>query len=289
MNMQRPLGWLLCLALLAASVGASAELATLPNGDRYQGEVTDGVLNGPGIYLWADGDRYEGTFLNALPHGEGTYTWGDGRQYVGDFVEGKRQGQGELSWPNGDRFTGSFVDNERQGSGLMRWHTGERYRGQFVAGDMHGQGAYLWPNGNRHVGTFDRDQRYGPGIFLRADGSSWSGVFLEGEPRGLGIERQKSGAITLQRRESGQLLEQTPVADNPRCRSLESPTVWMVQADDCINGLAHGNGIAATLNGEKLVANGRWVLGVLIDGAVQDLPKLPAVTAEVGLVSPVDG
>ena len=53
--------------------------------------------------------------------------------------------------------------------------------------------------------------------------------------------------------------------------------------------MAHGNGIAATLNGEKLVANGRWVLGVLIDGAVQDLPKLPAVTAEVDLVSPVDG
>jgi hypothetical protein len=287
--MQRPSGWLLCLALLAAPLGASAELATLPNGDRYQGEVTDGVLNGPVVYLWADGDRYEGTFLNALPHGEGTYTWADGRQYVGDFLQGKRQGQGELSWPNGDRFAGRFVNNERQGPGEMKWHTGERYLGQFAAGAMHGQGEYIWPNGNRYIGTFVLDQRSGAGIFLWTDGSSWSGVFLEGEPSGLGIERQTSGAITLQRREFGQLLEQTPVADNPRCRSLESTSTWMVQADGCVNGLAHGNGIAASLNGEKLVVNGRWVLGVLVDGAVQNLPTPPAVAAERDVVRQVDG
>lgn len=286
--MQKPSGWLLCLALLLAPIWVAAELATLPNGDRYQGEVTDGVLNGPGIYIWADGDRYEGTFLNALPHGEGTYTWADGRRYVGDFVEGRRRGQGELNWPNGDQFTGRFINNKRQGSGVMRWHTGELYRGQFVAGAMHGQGEYIWPNGNRYVGTFDFDQRSGSGIFLRTDGSSWSGVFLEGEPSGWGIERQRSGVMTLQRRELGQLLEQTPLTDNPRCQTRESTSIWMVQADGCINGLAHGNGIAATLNGDKVVANGRWVLGVLVDGPVQNVLTPPLVSAERDLTSPLD-
>ena len=61
--MLKPSGWLLCLALSTAPLWAAAELTALPNGDRYQGEVTDGVLNGPGTYVWADGDRYEGTFL----------------------------------------------------------------------------------------------------------------------------------------------------------------------------------------------------------------------------------
>lgn len=287
--MQKPSGWLLCLALAGLPVWSAAELATLPNGDRYQGEVTDGVLNGPGIYLWANGDRYEGTFLSALPHGKGTYTWADGRQYVGDFLQGKREGQGVLSWPNGDRFTGGFVANKREGQGVMTWHTGEVYRGQFQAGTIHGEGEYAWPNGNRHKGLFDRDQRSGLGILLRADGTSWSGVFFEGEPNGLGIERQASGAMTLQRRELGELLEQTPLADNPRCRSADASVNWMIQADDCINGLAHGTGFAASLNGDKIVANGRWVLGVLVDGPLQSLPTPAAASLSSDLISLADG
>jgi hypothetical protein len=31
---------------------------TLANGDRYIGEVIDGVLSGEGVYIWANGDRY---------------------------------------------------------------------------------------------------------------------------------------------------------------------------------------------------------------------------------------
>ena len=287
--MQKPSGWLLCLALSTVPLWAAAELTALPNGDRYQGEVTDGVLNGPGIYVWADGDRYEGTFLRALPHGEGTYTWADGRQYVGDFVQGRRHGQGELSWPNGDRFTGSFDGNKRHGRGTMKWHTGEIYSGEFDSGAMHGQGEYRWPNGDRHIGAFVRDQRSGVGILVQSNGTSWSGGFLQGEPSGLGLERQSSGEMTLQRRESGQLVEQVPVADNPRCGSQDEATVWMVQADDCINGLAHGNGIAATLEGDKLVANGRWVLGVLVDGSVQNLLSPPARSQYEGLEAGGDG
>lgn len=280
--MRKPPGCMLWLVLLACPLWTSAELTALPNGDRYQGEVTDGVLNGPGLYLWTDGDRYEGLFLNALPHGKGTYTWADGRRYVGGFVQGKRQGQGVLSWPNGDRFTGSFVDNKRHGQGVMKWHTGEVYRGQFDTGAMHGQGTYAWANGNRHLGGFHNDQRSGLGILLQADGTSWSGTFYKGEANGLGIQRRASGEMTLQRRELGQLLEQTAVADNPRCSSVKASSSWMIQADACIDGLAHGYGLAASLKGDKIIRSGRWVLGVLISGQVENLLTPPDTTTADG-------
>ncbi|MDP7389746.1 MAG: hypothetical protein QF806_06395, partial [Pseudomonadales bacterium] len=62
----------------------SAEV-TLANGDRYEGEVVDGALNGSVTYIWAGGDRYEGEFLNDQPDGSGTYRWVDGRIYTGEF------------------------------------------------------------------------------------------------------------------------------------------------------------------------------------------------------------
>lgn len=286
--MQKSSVWVLSLTLLAGPAWVSAELTALPNGDQYEGEVTDGVLNGPGVYLWADGDRYEGTFANALPHGSGTYTWVDGRQYVGAFVDGKRQGQGTLTWPNGDRFDGSFVNNQRQGSGLMTWHSGERYRGDFHANTMHGQGDYRWPDGTRHIGAFNRDQRSGLGIMLGADGTSWAGVFAQGEPNGAGILRQSSGAMMLQRRESGILLEQMPVADNPRCRIAQVASGWMVQADGCIDGLAHGEGMAVSLAGDQMIADGKWVLGVLVQGKIESLPTPPETTGPGNSSNEVD-
>ena len=45
--------------MACAPLGYGAEVI-LANGDRYIGEVVDGVLSGKGAYIWAVGDRYEG-------------------------------------------------------------------------------------------------------------------------------------------------------------------------------------------------------------------------------------
>ena len=85
--------FLLILVYAAAATGAEV---TLANGDRYIGDVVDGVLSGNGTYIWAAGDRYEGYFVNDQPDGSGVYKWVDGRVYKGEFEKGVRQGQGQL-------------------------------------------------------------------------------------------------------------------------------------------------------------------------------------------------
>jgi len=273
--MQKRPEWGLCLALFMAPMATLSEVITLANGDRYEGEISDGVLNGPGVYQWAGGDRYEGEFRNALPHGQGTYTWPDGRRYQGEFALGRREGEGTLSWPNGDVYQGGFISNQRSGVGFMRWHSGETYRGQFVEGTMQGDGNYSWPNGDRYVGGFSADQRSGKGILLQADGSYWSGQFLNGEPNGWGIQGQASGGLILQKRESGRLLEQFSVAINPQCQDENEPQLWMIHADGCINGLAHGDGTAVTRNGDRMISDGRWILGRKFSGTIEQLPIPP--------------
>ena len=37
---------------------------TYANGDRYDGEWTDGKRNGMGTYTWANGQKFVGQFVN---------------------------------------------------------------------------------------------------------------------------------------------------------------------------------------------------------------------------------
>lgn len=300
----------LCLLLLAASAYSDLEQLALPNGDRYEGEVVDGRLNGLGTYIWADGDRYEGDFADDLPHGRGRYTWADGRRYEGQFEGGKRQGSGSLTWANGDRYDGGFVDNqmtgqgelqwsngdryqggfaanERAGQGVMQWGSGQRYEGTFRDGLMHGQGMYQWPDGSRYRGTFKQDKRTGAGLFVESDQSTYSVNFIDGRPDGYGVRRLNGGELLLQKWRDGTVIDSKPITINSRCRFNDDAGTWMVDANDCVNGLAHGDGVAVTLNGNRLVVSGNWVLGNRIAGDLINLPVMQQNESAADITVPV--
>ena len=40
----------------------------------------------------------------------------------------------------------------------------------------------------------------------------------------------------------------------------------MFDSDSCINGLAHGRGLAVSLDGDYIVIDGHFVLGRLVEG-----------------------
>ena len=44
---------------------------TYINGDRFEGEVFNGMRNGKGVYIWASGERYEGDFVDNQRTGKG--------------------------------------------------------------------------------------------------------------------------------------------------------------------------------------------------------------------------
>ena len=80
------------------------------NGDKYEGEILNGLLNGKGKYTWANGDVYEGDFSNNLMHGKGKFIYINGNVYEGDFAKGKYEGHGKLTYASGKVEEGNFKD-----------------------------------------------------------------------------------------------------------------------------------------------------------------------------------
>jgi hypothetical protein len=74
--------------------------------------------------------------------------------------------------------------------------------------------------------------------------------------------------MEVQRWERGNLVLSKPLVEVPHCTLRIDNLPWMFESDTCINGLAHGSGLAASLDGERLVVDGRFILGRMVDGEV---------------------
>ena len=89
---------------------------------------------------------------------------------------------------------------------------------------------------------------------------------------GWGVKRAPDGFMEVQRWGNGELDTSLPVVASERCSLTHLERGWMFASQDCINGLAHGRGVAASLDGMYLIPEGRFVLGNLVDGDVLELP-----------------
>ncbi len=284
----------LALALTAFAGAALARSIQLDNGDVYEGDLVDGLRTGHGVYVWASGNRYEGEFVANRMQGQGTYNWVDGRSYTGAFVADRRHGQGVLTWRNGTRYEGQFEDDRIHGQGVFTWSNGDRYEGalahgrrsgsgrfdwasgdsyvgEFLNDELHGQGLFTWLNGNRYSGGFANDQRHGLGVFHWRDGTVFRGRFRANKMHGYGVKEQPDGAMELQQWTDGGLRMRLPLTEDERCGLRLQDRYWMFSSEDCVNGLAHGRGLAASLDGELIIADGRFVLGHLVEGEAQPI------------------
>jgi hypothetical protein len=66
------------------------QIKEFENGDKYEGEMKNGKMQGKGIYTFSNGEIYEGEFKDNMFHGKGKYTWTDGKVESG-------------TWENDDR------------------------------------------------------------------------------------------------------------------------------------------------------------------------------------------
>ena len=284
----RALLWIAPL-LLPAAADAAVRRIELANGDVYEGEVVNRVRSGFGTYITAAGHRYtgyfasnkmhgegtfywpdervfEGTFVNGLRNGRGTLTWPDGRVFEGTFVNDRREGLGRLTWPNGNVYTGEFRSNAITGRGRLVWDNQDVYEGEFVYGVRTGWGEQTWAGGNRYVGEFAANRRHGLGAYHWRDGTVYRGQFADNRMQGFGVKFAPDGERYLQRWQEGELVDEAPVAANPRCELVLEGEPWMFDGRECINGRAHGAGMAVRLDGQAYVDNGRFVLGNMVDG-----------------------
>ena len=58
------------------------------------------------------GDKYVGDVSNGVPHGQGTYTLANGDKYVGEFKDSLPVGLGTMTYPNGKVVKGIWKDGE---------------------------------------------------------------------------------------------------------------------------------------------------------------------------------
>ena len=82
------------------------------NGDVYEGEIKNNLMNGQGTWTSADGDQYVGEWKAGNKHGHGTYTFASGTQYVGEFEDGNFHGQGTFTSADGDQYVGEFKNDK---------------------------------------------------------------------------------------------------------------------------------------------------------------------------------
>ena len=224
---------------------------------------------------WINEGVYEGEMLDGIPHGQGILLYADNRVYQGLFVDGHREGYGSLDWPNGDKYEGMFLGNEITGLGeLSHQETGERYKGFFLNGQKQGSGEYEWLDGRKYVGSFHEDEKEGRGDFLQTNGSVYRGHFSQDQFHGEGVLFRPNGAVVYQRWNGGRLLESIRVQLTENCRLEIEGRLWMFRGDSCINGLAHGDGLAVQSDGLAYIANAEIVLGQLVNGVKISLNPL---------------
>ncbi len=54
---------------------------------------------------------------------------------------------------------------------------------------------------------------------------------------------------------------------------------WMFDSTQCINGLAHGTGLAVSLDGRLLIPKGKFILGQMVSGSVLEIPEVDPDTS----------
>ena len=47
------------------------------------------MMNGEGVFEWADGRQYFGGYVNDKKQGVGMFKWADGNKHIGEWLAGK--------------------------------------------------------------------------------------------------------------------------------------------------------------------------------------------------------
>ena len=166
----------------------SVPVATLPDGGKYIGELSNGVLQGFGEIEWPNGTRFEGQFENGEFHGEGQMEFINGQSYTGEFSHGEITGYGTFIYDDNSYYKGEMLNGLMNGSGTFVEKGGE-YTGQLKDNLFHGSGSYSHENGDGYSGMYQQGRYHGKGVFTYSSGEQFSGDFDKGAFTGQGLHK----------------------------------------------------------------------------------------------------
>jgi len=168
---------------------------TYPNGNKYVGDMKNGIPHGKGILTSKDGDKYEGEFKNGTQSGIGTFTRPNGFKYVGEYRDGVANGIGTETYQSGGYYKGEFKNGKPNGKGTSDYSAGGLYEGYWKDGRENGHGILTLPDGTKYVGEWRDGKQHGQGIKTIPDGFKYSGEWSEGKPTGRGTLTFPNGTV----------------------------------------------------------------------------------------------
>jgi hypothetical protein len=169
-----------------------------------KGCVSGDCMNGKGTYILDNGEKYVGEMKNGVREGKGTYYFNTGERYAGEWKKNLRNGQGTNYFPDGEKYEGNWLNDVRHGYGTHTYIDGKvktgmwengRYVGSgnnnygCISGNCdNGFGVYRWANGEKYVGTFKNKERFGKGTNYWPEGKVYEGIWINDKMNGFGIE-----------------------------------------------------------------------------------------------------
>lgn len=156
-----------------------------PNGEFYEGEMSNSNYNRKGKLINENNDVYIGEFVDGEKNGQGELIFNDGTKYKGNFSKNNFSGYGEMKWKSGVVYKGYFTDNYLEGIGEME-DENEKYEGNFEKNLFHGKGKYTYYNGDEYDGDFEYGIRKGKGIYKQNNGLIYEGLWENNVPNGFG-------------------------------------------------------------------------------------------------------
>ena len=143
----------LAVEIAQSFVDDSVKKVDVETNGKYTGSRLNGKKTGTATYVWNNGNVYEGEFKDDLMNGNGKlYIVGKGT-YEGKFVNGKKVGKGTYTFTNGDSYTGEWLDDKMEGEGKYTFANGDVYSGNFSNNMFNGYGTYT-KDGRQYTGTW---------------------------------------------------------------------------------------------------------------------------------------
>jgi hypothetical protein len=190
--------------------------ALFRNGQTYDGEWKDNLIDGYGILEGSKGEAfeiYEGHFSRGKFDGQGRVLTRNKLEYIGSFKDGNFNGHGTIIIGI-TRTTGIFTNGALTGHGQMTSSDGASYRGQYRNNLRHGTGTKIYADGSKYSGEWTDDKSHGQGTADYTDNTRYTGQW---------IKDKRDGKGTLLHLASGMRFEGEWSADRPSGKA----TIWM--------------------------------------------------------------